>query len=126
MISLLQLLIESYEDKKSPEQIVDYIKRITPSDSDVPDYSIKQILKYKKPFIKKKVNIEDLLVNDKSLKSYVDSKEDRYGGEESDYVPYPEELDNPIVIFKNKVVDGYSRVAKHIELGEKQIFAYIS
>ena len=41
------------------KQIADYLKDITPDFSDIPDYSIKEILKSKKKFELKTLKVED-------------------------------------------------------------------
>lgn len=111
----------------SAQEVVNYIKEITPNESDVPDYFISQLLKSDKKFKKELLSINDLLVQDRDLKDYVDSGEERYGSDqESDYEPNWIELHNPIVVFDGQVVDGYSRVAAHIQNGEDQIYGYVS
>lgn len=115
------------EDTLSPSEIINYIKLITPNDSDVPDYFFKLIHHSKKNFIKKILNIEDILDKDQDVKNYVESGEERYGEYgESDYKPHYEEIDNPIVIFNDEVIDGYSRLSSLKRMGEKTITAYIA
>ena len=111
----------------SAQEIVDYIKQITPNESDVPDYFISQVLRSDKKFKKELLSIKDLLRQDRHLKDYVDSGEERYGADqEGDYEPHWIELNNPIVVFDGEVVDGYSRVAAHVQNGEDQIYGYVS
>jgi hypothetical protein len=114
-------------DVLTSSEIVKYITEITPNDSDVPDYSFKQIKESGKNFIRTKVKITDLLAADSSLKEYVDSKEQRYGPDgESDIEPDIDDLEYPIVIFNREVVDGYNRVSVHYHSGEEYITAYVS
>lgn len=121
------LLSESSIETMTAEEIADYISEITPNESDVPDYFIKQVIKSNKLFKKQKLSIEDLLANDPSLAEYVESGEERYGDDsDSEYDPHPRELDNPIVVFDNEVIDGYSRVAAHYQNGEDSIYGYVS
>jgi hypothetical protein len=109
------------------EEIADYISRITPDSSDVPDFFIKQVLKSEKTFKLQKISIEDLLASDLSLAEYVESGEERYGDEEeNEYQHGPNELNNPIVVFDGEVIDGYSRVATHYQNGEDLIYGYVS
>lgn len=126
VISLLELM---QEDQRilSAQEIVDYITRITPNESDVPDYFISQVLRADKKFKKELLSINDLLVQDRDLKNYIDSGEERYGADqEGEYEPHWQELENPIVVFDGNVIDGYSRVATHVQNGEDQIYGYIS
>jgi hypothetical protein len=109
------------------KEIINYITKITPDESDVPDYFFDQIKKSGKKFELKRVKIEDILKKDESLREYVMSGEVRYGEDgESEHEPYPEDIHQPIVIFNGEVVDGYSRTAEHYRMGEDFIDAYVS
>ena len=115
------------EDLFTAQDIISYITHITPEDSDVPDYFFQLIRKSNKKFEEKKLRIEDLLKSDSSLREYVESGEERYGDQgESDYEPHPSDIDNPIVVFKGEVIDGYSRTATKYRAGEEYIDAYVS
>jgi hypothetical protein len=116
------------EEILSAKEIAEYISEITPEESDVPDYFIKLILDSGKDFGLTKLNVKDLLNQDEDLKDYVLSGEDRYDDEEysGDYYPSAYELDRPIVVFNDIVVDGYSRVAKHYQNKEYTIYGYVS
>ena len=121
------LMEEDSMNIMTAEEIADYISRITPDSSDVPDFFIKQVLKSEKTFKLQKISIEDLLASDPSLAEYVESGEERYGDEEeNEYQPSPNELNNPIVVFDGEVIDGYSRVATHYQNGEDLIYGYVS
>jgi hypothetical protein len=111
-------------DVFTAKDIVAYITDLETPENDVPDYYFDLIKKAKAKFELKTVNIEDLLKQDKSLKEYVDSKEDRY--ENSEYPPLEDELSNPIVIYNGEVIDGYNRTSKNYRNGEKTIEAYVS
>jgi hypothetical protein len=127
MISLLNLLREEeYENKTfTGEEIADYIAHITPDNSNIPVFFLKQIIESGKVFKRQIVSIAKLLSIDQDLKSYVESEENRYD-DNDEYVPDPDDLNNPIVIFNNEVVDGYSRIAEYYRLGEDKITAYVS
>ena len=119
--------LESRENVMTSSEIADYIKKLTPRDSDHPDYFIDLILKSKKKFHLQTVKIEDLLKQDKSLEEYVESGEVRYGEDgESDLESRPEEVLNPIVVFDGEVVDGYSRTSTLWHAGEETIKAWVS
>ena len=121
------LLSESSIETMTAEEIADYISEITPNENDVPEYFIKQVIESNKTFQKQKLSIEDLLANDPSLAEYVESGEERYGDDsDSEYELHPGELDNPIVVFGNEVIDGYSRVAAYYQNGEDFIYGYVS
>lgn len=120
-------LKEHSNDTMTAEEIVNYISKITPNESDVPDYFISQVLKSGKTFKKEKISIEDLLASDPSLAEYVESGEERYGDDsEHNYQPDMDELDYPIVVFDGEVIDGYSRVATHYHNGYDSIYGYVS
>jgi hypothetical protein len=107
------------------QEIVDYITQISDTpETDVPDYYFELILKDRSKFVKKTLKISDLLMKDKSLEEYVKSGEDRY--EDSDYEPSHEELENPVVVYKGEVIDGYNRISTKYHNGEKEVEAYIS
>jgi hypothetical protein len=110
----------------SSTEMVQYLFDITPDESDVPDYFMKQVEDSGDTFTLKKVKISDLLKKDKSLKEYVMSGEDRYGSdqEEGGYVPYQDEVFQAIVIFNDSVIDGYSRTAALYTSGDKYIQAW--
>jgi hypothetical protein len=111
----------------SAREIADYIKKLTPRESDHPDYFIRLILKSKKKFRLKEISIDDLLKKDSSLREYVESGESRYGEDgETDIAPRPEDIFNPIVIFNGEVVDGYSRISTLYRSGEKTVHAWVS
>jgi len=111
-------------DVFTAKDIIAYITELETPENDVPDYYFDVIKKAKAKFELKTVNIEDLLKQDKSLKEYVDSKEDRY--EDSEYPPHEDDLSNPIVIYNGEVIDGYNRTSKNYHNGEKTIEAYVS
>jgi hypothetical protein len=124
---LLELYIHNSEKILSSNEIIDYIKYITPSESDIPDYFLSLIEKSNKNFKLKKLSIKKLMTQDISLKDYIESKEDRYGDDlEGDYIPDYNELENPIVVFNGKVIDGYSRTATHYHNGDDTIYGYVS
>lgn len=118
---------ESANETVSAKEITDYIKSLTPDDSDHPDYFISLILKSKKKFRLKTVKIEDLLKQDPYLREYVESGVVRYGEDsESDLEPGPDDIFYPIVVFNGEVVDGYSRTSTLYHSGEKTIDAWVS
>jgi len=108
------------------EEIIQYITDITPEVHDVPDYFFELIRKSRKRFERKRLKIKDLLKQDKSLEEYVMSGESRYPDEENDYIPDPEDINNPIVVFDGEVIDGYNRTAEHYRAGSEYINAYVS
>ncbi len=111
----------------STSDMINYIKDLTPSDSDHPDYSLGLIKRSGKEFKLKTLKIKDILKMDKDLNDYIKSGEIRYGdGGISDLEPYDDELDQPIVIFNNEVVDGYSRTSTLYKRGVKNIQAWIA
>ena len=111
----------------SAREIVDYVKDITPDEDMLPDYFLKQVLKERVKFKKEKVKIQYLMDKDPSFKEYINAKEERYGTDGwSNYEPNPDDLDLPIVVFNDTVIDGYSRASYHFHKGEGVIDAYVS
>lgn len=116
---LLELLVPR---KRTPRQIVGYIKDITPEKENIPHHFLKMILNSKKMFELKEVNVEEVLKNDPNAMEYVESGEERYDDDDMNQ----NDLENPIVILDNTVLDGYSRLAYHYRTGKKQIEAYVA
>jgi hypothetical protein len=112
------------EQVYTAKDVIEYVKDLETPENDIPDYYFDLIKKAKAKFELKTIVIEDLLKQDKSLKEYIDSKEDRY--ENSEYPPHEDELFNPIVIFNGEVIDGYNRTSRNYHNGEKTIRAYVS
>jgi len=109
----------------SADEIINYIKTISDNPvTDIPDYYLDLIEKDNSTFKLKTLNIESILNSDPSLKEYVDANENRY--EDEEYEPHWQELDNPIVIYNNEVIDGYNRTSVKYNSGETEIHAYVS
>lgn len=109
------------------EEVIRHIQETTPSFSDVPDYFIEKVKKSGSTFRLRRVKILELLRDDKALRDYAVSGEERYGeGEEQEAMPPREELFTPIVIFQGEVIDGYSRTATLYREGAEEIDAYVS
>jgi hypothetical protein len=104
----------------SGKEMASYITDITPEESDVPDYFINQLIKTEDRFFLRNLSIGQILSKDDDVKEYVMSDEERYGDEEMDY----RDLDLPIVIFNDKVFDGYNRLKVKFDSGEEYIMAY--
>lgn len=118
-----EFLLEYSDDGSfSSDYVIEYIKGNTPNESDLPDYFLSLIAKSRKRFKRMEVDIDEVLEKDPSVKEYVESGEDRYKDEEPDN----NDLYYPIVIFEDKVMDGYSRIAALHRMGEKTITAYVS
>jgi hypothetical protein len=126
VISLVKILTESDKETMSAKEIAQYIARITPNTNDVPDYFIDKVLHSGSEFKLQRLKIEDLLKADSDLRAYVESGEERYGGEEDDYEPNYYELNYPIVVYNGEVIDGYSRVATHKMNGDDYIYGYVN
>ena len=103
------LLFENYNQQqyKTAEEMCEYIRKITPYEDDVPDYFLKMIMNSNAKFELKKLNIEDVISNDEDVQEYINSNEDRY--EDTDKWS-DEDLNKPIVILNNEVLDGYNRL----------------
>ena len=129
-IKLFEEFTTESTNTSSARDIINYIKDLTPSDSDHPDYFLSLVKKSGKSFVLKTLKVKDVIKMDKDVESYVKSGEVRYGeyGEygESDLVPDDDDLDNPIVIFNGEVIDGYSRISTHYHKGIDNINAWVS
>lgn len=108
-----------------PKEIKNYIKEITPNKEDIPNYFIKMVMESKKSFELRVLDIESILNMDNCVKQYVLSGDIRYD-EYSEHEPHEEDLKQPIIIFNNEVIDGYSRLSEHFRREEKTINAYVS
>lgn len=125
------LLFENYNQQqyKTAEEMCEYIREITPYEDDVPDYFLNMITTANAKFELKKVNIQDVISNDTDVQDYINSNDDRYedADEWSDeFVPHWSDLDKPIVIFNNIVLDGYNRLLVKSSNGETEIDAWVS
>jgi hypothetical protein len=126
-IKLFEEFITESGNTRSARDIINYVKDLTPSDSDHPDYFLSLVKKSGKSFVLKTLKVKDVIKMDQDVKSYVKSGEDRYGEDgESDLVPGDDDLDNPIVIFNGEVIDGYSRISTHYRKGIDNINAWVS
>jgi|694.fasta_scaffold133636_2 hypothetical protein len=126
-IKLFEEFITESGNTRSARDIINYVKDLTPSDSDHPDYFLSLVKKSGKSFVLKTLKVKDVIKMDQDVKSYVKSGEDRYGEYgESDFVPDDDDLDNPIVIFNGEVIDGYSRISTHYRKGIDNINAWVS
>jgi hypothetical protein len=126
-IKLFEEFITESGNTRSARDIINYVKDLTPSDSDHPDYFLSLVKKSGKSFVLKTLKVKDVIKMDQDVKSYVKSGEDRYGEDgESDFVPGDDDLDNPIVIFNGEVIDGYSRISTHYRKGIDNINAWVS
>ena len=126
-IKLFEEFITESGNTRSARDIINYVKDLTPSDSDHPDYFLSLVKKSGKSFVLKTLKVKDVIKMDQDVKSYVKSGEDRYGEYgESGFVPDDDDLDNPIVIFNGEVIDGYSRISTHYRKGIDNINAWVS
>jgi hypothetical protein len=126
-IKLFEEFITESGNTRSARDIINYVKDLTPSDSDHPDYFLSLVKKSGKSFVLKTLKVKDVIKMDQDVKSYVKSGEARYGEYgESDFVPDDDDLDNPIVIFNGEVIDGYSRISTHYRKGIDNINAWVS
>lgn len=125
------LLFENFNQQqfKTADEICEYITEITPDKDNIPDYFLNMITTANAKFELKKVKIQDVISNDTDVQDYINSNEDRYEDADEysdDFVPHWSDLDNPIVIFNNIVLDGYNRLLVKSSNGETEIDAWIS
>lgn len=136
------LLFENYNKQqyKTAEEICDIIRDNTPYEDNVPDYFLNMITTANAKFELKKVKIQDVISNDIDVQEYInyvpDEDEDygdyapgdRYANAnaDEDYVPDADEIDKPIVILNNIVLDGYNRLLVKSYNDETEIDAWVS
>jgi hypothetical protein len=118
-INEFRKIFENY----SSEDIIDHITNISDR-SDVPDYYFELLRKAQPQFVRKELNIQDILQMDPKVAEYVNNGEDRY--EDDENYPDYEELYYPIVVWNNQVIDGYNRLMMLYKSGEKTVSAYVS
>ena len=147
------LLFENYNQQqyKTEEEMCEYIREITPYEDNVPDYFLTMIMNSNAKFELKKVKIKDVISNDVDVKEYIKSnskssdEDEDYGADEDEdygdyapgdryanvnpdegYVPDAKEIDIPIVILNNIVLDGYNRLLVKSYNDETEIDAWVS
>lgn len=118
MKSFNEFILESTSYAGS--EIKQYVINITPNDSDIPDYFIKKYIEPNNNWKLKRINLRKLLKNDTSFAEYYNSGEIRY----KDHEVHDDSLDNPLVVYKNELLDGYSRASALLRLGDDLAFAY--
>lgn len=89
-------------------------------EDDIPEYFLKKIKKDNLKYELKKLYVEDILNMDLDVKEYVLNSNSRYEDK------FDDEYERPIVIHKNEVFDGYSRLQYHYNNGIDKIQAYVS
>lgn len=117
-------LFEEFTNKEkiySGKFVANYIKEITPDESDIPDYFIEKLVLLNK-FIRKNIIIKDLLKTDINFKDYYESGEERYDQDEMNY----DDLDYPVVIVDDQVIDGYSRLSYFLKNDIEDVIAYVN
>lgn len=103
------------------DEVAQYIEEITPEDSDVPDYFINTYVRPNDGWKIRDINLKTLLKTDRDFRDYHRSGEERYDEDEVDR----DDLYNELVVYKGKLLDGYSRASKLLNLGEFIASAYI-
>jgi len=124
-----QVLSEAFFDTEkiwSGKEVNQHIKDITPEASDIPDYFMDKFIKHRN-FKMQEVDLKNLLQTDPSFKEYFDSGEERYGDDNySDYMPYPDEINNELVVVDGVLLDGYNRASELLRRGENTAVAFVA
>ena len=115
-----QYFLENKYNTYTGEEVADFVIDITPDSHDIPDYFIEKYIKPNDDWVLKDIDLNDLL-KDEYFKEYYDSGEDRYKGEEMNI----DDLNNELVVYKGKLLDGYSRATKLLKMGEKSTKAFV-
>jgi hypothetical protein len=128
----MKRIVESFDEFHTNtftgKEVADHVKSITPEESDIPDFFIDEYILPNDGWKIQNLKIEDLLKSDPHLKEYIDSGENRYESADSDYgdyVPYPEEVEEYIVVYNNEGLDGYSRISELVRQNETTVTAYV-
>lgn len=114
---------ESTDNKVySGAYVNNYIKDITPDDSETPTWFMNKLIKPRK-FKLETVKLNDLLYSDPSFKEfYENNDEDRYDFDEVD----PNDLFNYIVVVDGELLDGYSRASTLLKNGERETQGFVA
>ena len=123
-IKFFENFIMNEASYKTSEEICDYIREITPYEDDVPDFFLNMITTANVNFELKRLNIQDVISNDIDVEDYIKYSEDRY--KDSDFDEFDQNIDNPIVIYNNIVIDGYIRLLVKSLDNESEIDAWVS
>ena len=118
-VKLFEQFLNEY-NKFTGDEVAQHIEDITPDESDIPDYFIDKFIKPNDGWELKQIKLKDLL-KDRDFKGYYNSGEERYDEYEVD----PNDLYNDLVVYKGKLLDGYSRASKMLRDGEKTAGAYV-
>lgn len=118
--------IKEFESFKSEEkiftggEIAEYIREIS-EEGEEPDFFID---KYVLPnnFKRMQIDLFELLEKDPDFKSYFDSGESRYEDDEMDV----DDLNLPIVVFNDVLIDGYNRSSINLRNGDPIVSAYVN
>ncbi len=113
-------------DAISGKEVAQYVTNISPEGA-VPDYFIEQYI-LPNSYIRKEVDIRDLLESDSDFKEYIEHDESRYESDEEfmeDEDLHPDDLYLPIVVYKGMVLDGYNRSLINYRNGDYMVSAYV-
>lgn len=113
----------------SGKKVNQYIRNITPDESDIPDYFMDNIIAHRN-FELKTISILDLLNSDPSFKEYYEAYK-REGGRydtdiENDEGPHEDDLYNWPVVVDGTLLDGYNRCSVRFANGETEVEAYVA
>lgn len=105
----------------SGEEVAQYIEDITPEESDIPDYFINKYINQNDGWKIMAVDLKKLLKTDKNFAEYYKSGEVRYEDDEVSEL----DLDQELVVYKGKLLDGYSRASVMLRQGDRNASAYV-
>lgn len=102
------------------QEVANHIEYITPESSDIPDYFIDKYILPNNGWKNMSIKLKDLL-KDRDFKEYYKSGEERY----DEYEVSGDDLYQELVVYKGQLLDGYSRAARMLRLGEKTAAAFV-
>ena len=103
------------------DEVAQHIENITPANGGLPDYYINQYILPNDGWKLEAVDLEKLLKTDKNFAEYYDSGEIRY----DDFEVNETDLDEEIVVYKGKLLDGFSRASENLRRGNKYTNAFV-
>ena len=113
-------------DAISGKEVAQYVTNISPEGA-VPDYFIEHYI-LPNSYVRKEVDIRDLLESDPDFKEYIEHDESRYESDEEFMEEEnldPDDLYLPIVVYKGMVLDGYNRGLINYRNGDYMVSAYV-
>lgn len=102
------------------KEVAEYIREISEEGGE-PDFFIDEYV-LPNNFKRDRIDLFEVLEKDPDFKAYFDSGESRYEEDEIDI----DDLNLPVVIFNDILIDGYSRSSVNLRNGDSIVSAYVN